>query len=163
MPSTHNETGLTRRGVLTGAAAAGMGVVAAGTLAACGDGGDPAGNGGPGGSGGPEGNGGATSGGSGSATSGGGLTVPVAEVPVGGAVIVGQTIVSQPVAGQFRAFSAVCTHEFCLISRVEAATVECTCHGSQFSAVDGSVLRGPAQRPLDGQTVTASGDTLTIS
>lgn len=141
MASTRNETGVTRRGVLAGAAAAGVGAVAAGALTACGDGGE----------------------GGGPATSAGPETVPAADVPIGGAVIVGQAIVSQPVAGEFQAFSAVCTHEFCLISRVQESTVECTCHGSQFSAFDGSVLRGPAQRPLEARTVSADGETLTIT
>jgi Rieske Fe-S protein len=141
MTSNQGRARVTRRGVLAGAAAVGVGTAAAGALAACGDG----------------------SGSDPSAQSTGPLTVPVADIPVGGAAIAGQVIVSQPSAGEFRAFSAVCTHEFCLISRVRDTTLECTCHGSQFSTTDGSVLRGPAQRPLDGRTVTVDGETLTVT
>jgi hypothetical protein len=47
-------------------------------------------------------------------------TVNASEVPVGGAAIVGDVVVSQPTAGSYKAFSAVCTHQNCLVSRVEA-------------------------------------------
>jgi Rieske Fe-S protein len=138
--------GMTRRGVLRGAAAVGVGTVAAGALAACsgGDGGAPAGRE-------P----------AGSATEP--VNVPAADVPVGSAAISGQVVVSQPTAGQFKAFSAVCTHEACLITRVQGATLECTCHGSTFSTTDGSVVRGPAQRALDPRTVSVAGDTITVT
>jgi nitrite reductase/ring-hydroxylating ferredoxin subunit len=130
---------LTRRGLLAGAAAVGVTAVGAGVLAGCG--------------------------GAGSArpSSTEPVTLPADQVPVGGAVIAGAVVVSQPTSGQFRAFSAVCTHQGCLVSRVQEATVECTCHGSTFSALDGAVLVGPAVRPLNSRTVTADGDTLTIT
>jgi Rieske Fe-S protein len=90
-------------------------------------------------------------------------TVSASEVPVGGAAIVGDVVVSQPTAGSYKAFSAVCTHQNCLVSRVEGTRITCACHGSQFSATDGSVITGPANRALIGRTVTATGDTLTIT
>ena len=64
---------------------------------------------------------------------------------------------------QFRAFSAVCTHQNCLVSRVREDSVECTCHGSLFSTLDGAVMRGPAGRPLVGRTVTVEGDKITVT
>ena len=91
------------------------------------------------------------------------VTVPLSSVPVGAVTIAGQVIVTQPSEGEFVAFSAVCTHEHCLISRVEADTVVCTCHGSTFSSADGAVVKGPAQRPLDPRTVTSDGVNLTIA
>jgi Rieske Fe-S protein len=91
------------------------------------------------------------------------VTVPVAQVPVGSAVVVGAVVVSQPTRGAFKAFSAVCTHEGCLVSRIDQDTAQCPCHGSLFSTVDGGVLRGPAQAPLAGRTVTVSGDTVTVN
>jgi nitrite reductase/ring-hydroxylating ferredoxin subunit len=136
------DRGITRRGVLAGAAAVGVGVGVAGMAAACGDG-----TGGPGGGGGDT----------------GPVSVPVAQIPVGGAAIVGQVVVSQPTQGEFKAFSAICTHEQCIISRVSGDTVECTCHNSLFSTVDGAPLRGPAARPLSERDVTVEGDTLTVS
>lgn len=51
--------------------------------------------------------------------------------------------------GALHAVSARCTHLGCLVSfnRAERAW-ECPCHGSRF-AVDGSVLQGPAVKPLE--------------
>lgn len=47
----------------------------------------------------------------------------------------------------FDAFSMVCTHEGCLTEIRNAERFECPCHLSRFAA-DGSVINGPAQRPL---------------
>lgn len=132
---------VSRRQVLSGAAAAGVGVVGTQVLAACGF----------------------AQAGAGTPADTGPVTVPAANVPVGSAAIVGQVIVSQPTEGQFKAFSAVCTHESCLISQVRGTTLICPCHNSTFSTVDGSVLGGPARRPLGTRTVTEQGGTLTVT
>ncbi len=51
--------------------------------------------------------------------------------------------------GVLHSLSATCTHLGCIVHFNEAETAwECPCHGSRF-AVDGSVLNGPANRPLD--------------
>ena len=86
-----------------------------------------------------------------------------AKVPVGSAAIVGQVVVSQPTAGSYKAFSAVCPHQGCLVSRVEGTQITCVCHGSAFSATDGSVLSGPSPRGLTSKSVTVNGDSLTIA
>lgn len=138
--SIHEETSVTRRAVLTGAAA--VGVTAA--LAACGSGGD---------------------GGTGAGSGGGPATVSAADVPVGGGKILTaqSVVVTQPTAGTYKAFSAVCTHQGCVVSGVANSTIICACHNSQFSAADGSVMTGPATRALAAKTVSVSGDTLTVS
>lgn len=82
-----------------------------------------------------------------------------ADVPVGSGIIVGETIITQPVAGDFKAFSAVCTHSGCLINAVADGTINCPCHGSKFS-LDGAVVRGPAARPLTEETITVQGDSI---
>lgn len=82
-----------------------------------------------------------------------------ADVPVGSGIIVGETIITQPVAGDFKAFSAVCTHSGCLINAVADGTLNCPCHGSKFS-LDGAVVRGPAARPLTEETITVQGDSI---
>jgi Rieske Fe-S protein len=48
----------------------------------------------------------------------------------------------------FMALNATCTHMHCEAVYVAAsADYECGCHGSRYN-IDGSVLRGPTQRPL---------------
>jgi Rieske Fe-S protein len=149
-----------RRIVLTGLAAAGLAVP---ILAGCGSGTDGSvgsgdGQADPGTSGGGT-SGGGTSGGG----SGGGIKT--SEIPVGGGRIFSsrKIVVTQPTAGQFKAFSAVCTHQGCLVSRIASGHIDCTCHGSEYSIEDGSVEVGPAPRALPEKTVTVTGDTLTVS
>ncbi|MDQ0380090.1 FAD-dependent oxidoreductase [Amycolatopsis thermophila] len=50
--------------------------------------------------------------------------------------------------GQLREVSALCTHLGCVVAFNNAEkTWDCACHGSRF-ATDGSVIQGPATRPL---------------
>jgi nitrite reductase/ring-hydroxylating ferredoxin subunit len=77
-------------------------------------------------------------------------------VPVNGGVILDakKIVVTQPTAGTFKAFTAVCTHEACLVGSVKDGVISCPCHGSAYSAADGSVQNGPATRPLKEFSVT---------
>jgi Rieske Fe-S protein len=102
--------------------------------------------------------------GSSSVAGAGGTTVSTADVPVGGGVVLEgkQVVVTQPTAGTFKAFSAVCTHEGCLVSSVADGTISCPCHMGQFSATDGSVQGGPPPAPLAEAKFTLSGTTITI-
>jgi Rieske Fe-S protein len=79
-----------------------------------------------------------------------------AEIPVGGGAVfpVNRVVVTQPSSGQFRAFSAICSHEGCTVNQVADGTVNCPCHGSRFSISDGSVVRGPATHPLHPRSIT---------
>jgi Rieske Fe-S protein len=146
--------------------AAGMGLTLAGLgLAACSSSPATAAGGGV-----PNAGGGqsTTAGGSSTSAAGGGSsgnTVKVADVPVGGGVIM-QTasfVVTQPTAGTFKAFSSVCTHEGCPVSQIAGGAIICTCHNSRFSVADGSVISGPARRALAAAKVTRSGDSLVVS
>ncbi|VEG44333.1 Rieske Fe-S protein [Mycolicibacterium flavescens] len=85
----------------------------------------------------------------------------VADVPVGGGVIVDQTVVTQPTAGDFVGFSATCTHAGCTVRDVAGATINCPCHGSKFN-LDGTVANGPATRPLVSKPVTLQGDSIVL-
>ena len=38
----------------------------------------------------------------------------------------------------------------------------CPCHGSKFSATDGSVTNGPATQPLAAEPITVSGEQITL-
>jgi len=95
----------------------------------------------------------------------GGNTVSTGDIPVGGGVVLEakQVVVTQPTAGTFKAFTAVCTHEGCIVSSVADGTITCPCHMGQFSAADGSVTGGPPPGPLAEATFTVSGSTITVS
>lgn len=70
-------------------------------------------------------------------------------------------IVARPSADQVVCFSAICTHAGCTVAP-SGMKLNCPCHGSQFDALTGKVLQGPASRPLpeidvtvrDGEVVT---------
>lgn len=87
------------------------------------------------------------------------------DIPVGGGKIFGteKVVVTQPVAGQFRAFTALCTHAGCTVGSVSNGTINCPCHGSMFSISDGSVKGGPAPRPLPAKQVNVSGSNITVT
>ena len=91
------------------------------------------------------------------------ITVAKSDVPSGSGVIKGAFVVTQPTSGDYKAFSSTCTHQGCPVSQIQGETIMCNCHGSEFSIKDGSVLRGPADKPLAGAEVTADGDQLDVS
>ncbi|MFD5587077.1 Rieske (2Fe-2S) protein [Streptomyces sp. NPDC058733] len=75
---------------------------------------------------------------------------PEAEVPKGGAKLdrKNNVVVSRDSAGTLKAFSTICTHAGCPIAQLEGTRLTCNCHGSQFDATTGKVLRSPATEPL---------------
>jgi Rieske Fe-S protein len=81
------------------------------------------------------------------------------EIPVGGGKIytAAKVVVTQPARGQYKAFSAVCTHVGCIMSAVTNGTIDCPCHGSQFKITNGAVITGPAPSPLPAKQVEIVG------
>lgn len=142
-----------RRGVLAGAGAAGAGVLGVAVLGGCAS----AGSGG--------GSGGAGSPGSVPSKIKGKVIAKKADIPVrGGKVFVDyKLVITQPAKGTFKAFSAVCTHQGCTVGDVDRNVIHCPCHGSEFSAEDGSVKQGPAKRQLKEFTVEENGDGLAVT
>ena len=84
------------------------------------------------------------------------------DIPVGGGkILTGQKIViTQPQAGSFDAFTAVCTHQGCLVATVSGGTINCPCHGSKFSIANGSVVNGPAASPLAPVSIKVQGTSI---
>jgi Rieske Fe-S protein len=149
---------LTRR-AFGGAALLG---VTAPVLAACGED-EPSASGGSGSSSTPSESGGeSSSGGSGGSGGAAGL-VAAADVPVAGGVILKdeELVVTQPSEGTFKGFSAICTHQGCLVADVSDGQINCSCHGSAFSAEDGSVVNGPASAPLEEVALKVQGGQVT--
>jgi Rieske Fe-S protein len=71
-------------------------------------------------------------------------------------------VVTQPDAGNFKAFSAICTHLGCLVSKVSDGAIYCPCYGSTFNIADGSVIIGPATQPLPPKNITEKDGVLTL-
>jgi Rieske Fe-S protein len=90
--------------------------------------------------------------------------VTTAEVPVGGGVVLTKkkVVVTQPTKGAFKCFTAVCTHQGCLVANV-SDTINCSCHGSRYSIADGSVVGGPAPSALAELPIVVEGDDLTLA
>ena len=91
----------------------------------------------------------------------------LSDIPVGGtlsATVEGKPLLlAQPTEGKVVCFSAICTHQGCVVGSVQNGKIVCPCHNSEFSATDGSVTQGPAMTALAAKTVSRSGDTLTVS
>jgi Rieske Fe-S protein len=134
----------TRRAALAGAGFAGL----AAALAACGQGST------------------GSSAGSGPGQAGGGSAAlaSTSEIPAGGGKVFSaeKVVVTQPAAGEFKAFSAVCTHLQCLVDKVASGTIDCPCHGSEFSVKNGSVVSGPAPSPLPAQAIKVAGGKISL-
>ncbi|NKX90795.1 QcrA and Rieske domain-containing protein [Nocardia coubleae] len=81
------------------------------------------------------------------------------DVPVGGGVIVGDIVITQPTAGAFVGLSATCTHAGCKVTSVKDGVIVCPCHGSRFE-LDGAVRGGPARNPLPTKPVRVEGDSI---
>ena len=81
------------------------------------------------------------------------------EIPEGGGTIFSHSklVVTQPEKGEYKAFSAACTHGGCTVQEVEDEVIRCLCHGSEFDVVSGEPLSGPAKEPLEPFTVTIDG------
>jgi Rieske Fe-S protein len=88
-----------------------------------------------------------------------------ADVPVGSGKVftAAKVVVTQPAKGEFKAFSAVCTHVGCLCNQVADGTINCPCHGSKFKITDGSVVAGPAPAPLAAAKITVSGGKILLT
>jgi Rieske Fe-S protein len=82
-----------------------------------------------------------------------------ADVPVGSGLIVDDVVLTQPSAGVFKAFSTVCTHAGCAVSKIAEGTIDCPCHGSKFN-LDGTVAKGPASRPLEPKPIAVEGTSI---
>lgn len=140
-----------RRSVMKAAALVVVPVAGVGTVAAC--------SSSKGGSGGSSGSGG--TGGSGN----GKVSVPSSSVPVGGGYVdkSNLVVVTQPESGVFKAFTAVCPHQGCTVANVADNQIVCPCHGSVFSAKDGSVVNGPATSGLGAMTAKVNGSNVDVA
>ncbi|MEV0301657.1 Rieske (2Fe-2S) protein [Streptomyces prasinus] len=97
--------------------------------------------------------------------SAGAALASTADIPEGGGKVFADSkvVVTQPTAGEFKAFSATCTHQGCAVKSVADGVINCPCHNSNFSIADGSVQSGPATKPLPAMEITVSGDAISLA
>ncbi|WP_030769468.1 MULTISPECIES: Rieske (2Fe-2S) protein [unclassified Streptomyces] len=83
-----------------------------------------------------------------------------ADVPVGGGKVFKEekVVVTQPKAGTFKCFTAVCPHQGCLVSKVADGSIDCVCHNSKFAVADGAKISGPAPKGLAEKKIKVAAD-----
>ncbi|MFJ5265435.1 Rieske 2Fe-2S domain-containing protein [Streptomyces sp. NPDC088387] len=138
--SLHPVAGPARRTVMAAAGAAGLSVA----LTACGSEDDSS---------------------SDAAPASGTVLGKISDIPEGGGKIFADqsVVVTQPTAGEFKAFSSKCTHQGCAVKDIANGVITCPCHNSEFSATDGSVKQGPATKPLPVAQITVEGDEIKLA
>ncbi|MFD7687183.1 Rieske (2Fe-2S) protein [Streptomyces sp. NPDC059781] len=162
--SLTSASGPARRTVVAAAGAAGLAVA----LTACGGSDDDTSNssvdsGSTGAS--PDGDGASGGGSGGGENAGADPLASTADIPEGGGKVFAdrKVVVTQPTAGEFKAFSATCTHQGCAVKSIADGLINCPCHNSNFSITDGSVQSGPATKPLPAVEIAVSGDSITLA
>jgi Rieske Fe-S protein len=87
------------------------------------------------------------------------------DIPVGGGKIFKdqKIVVTQPKKDEFKAFSAICTHQGCTVNAVANGTIDCPCHHSKYRIADGSVAGGPAPKPLPAEQIEVRGNSIRLA
>ncbi|HYX06446.1 MAG TPA: ubiquinol-cytochrome c reductase iron-sulfur subunit [Bacteroidales bacterium] len=70
-------------------------------------------------------------------------------------------IIAHTSADEYVALSDICTHQGCTVGFNGVSQFPCPCHGALYD-VNGSVLRGPATRPLKKYTTSLNGNSLRV-
>ncbi|MGC5566559.1 Rieske (2Fe-2S) protein [Streptomyces sp. FR-108] len=98
-------------------------------------------------------------------SAGGAALAKTTDIPEGGGKIFADqsVVVTQPTAGEFKAFSTVCPHQQQRVNSVDNGVITCPAHGSQFSVTDGAVKKGPATSGLTAANIKVSGDSITLA
>lgn len=101
----------------------------------------------------------------GSGGAGGAVLAKTADIPEGGGIVFAaqKVVVTQPRAGEFKAFSATCTHQGCAVKDVTDNVITCPCHNSTFDAATGSPTGGPATQPLPARQISVEGGAITLA
>jgi Rieske Fe-S protein len=99
------------------------------------------------------------------AASAAGDAIAQADIPVGGGRVFDalKVVITQPTAGDFKAFSAICTHQGCTVEDVSSDGITCPCHGSTFDIATGAVTKGPATKALPTKSVTLGSNGITVT
>ncbi|WP_435745127.1 Rieske (2Fe-2S) protein [Nocardioides sp. SYSU DS0663] len=90
---------------------------------------------------------------------------PASDIEVGGGAVYPdeEVVITQPSEGEFKAFSAICTHQGCTVIEVSDEGIVCPCHNSIFAITDGSPQGGPATTALAERPVRVADGQLFLS
>jgi Rieske Fe-S protein len=107
----------------------------------------------------PNGSNGSTGDPSSSSSGGSNELTPTSAIPKGGGKVFAdqEVVVTQPTSGDFKCFTAVCTHMGCIVHDVSGGTINCACHGSMYNIATGAVEGGPAPAPLAAKPIKVQG------
>jgi nitrite reductase/ring-hydroxylating ferredoxin subunit len=92
----------------------------------------------------------------------------VGDIPEGSVVLLdlqGTQVAVAKVEGRLFAFDDACTHRGCSLTpgEFDGLSIKCPCHASIFRVTDGSVVAGPATRPLRTYEVQLADGSFSIS
>lgn len=154
---TRTDAGVARCGpcvarrTVVGAALAGVGLLAGGCAVYGGDSAAPAGDAAA-----------PATGTGGEAPATGAVLAALSDLPVGEGLVLADegVVLTRPDEDTVLGFSSVCTHAGCNVNEVADGLIKCPCHGSTFSAEDGSVTGGPAPSPLAAVGVRIDGESV---
>jgi Rieske Fe-S protein len=95
---------------------------------------------------------------------GGEVLTSTSDIEVGGGAVFAdqEVVVTQPSQGEFKCFTAICSHQGCLVSDVSDGTINCDCHGSRYDIETGDVVQGPATFALAEEQISVSGDQISL-
>ena len=90
-----------------------------------------------------------------------GEALAATDFPVGGGVVVasssqGPVVVTHPTDTDYKGFNARCPHAGCTVAEVLENTIICNCHGSTFDGSTGDRLEGPAPTGLEPVAIQVS-------
>lgn len=88
------------------------------------------------------------------------------EIPAGEGKVVsvsGEPVILINLAGEIKAFSAICTHFSCIVEWEAAGQyILCPCHDGRFNPVTGAVISGPPPAPLPSVGVLIEGEDIYV-
>lgn len=92
-----------------------------------------------------------------------GVLARTSDVPVGGGVVSGETVIVQPTADEFAAFSAVCPHRGTIVDAPnDEGVIICPNHRSEFG-IEGELLKGPAETGLTEVDIIVEDGEITLA
>ncbi|MFX0538724.1 Rieske (2Fe-2S) protein [Ornithinimicrobium sp. Y1847] len=94
----------------------------------------------------------------------GSVRLSIADIEVGGTHYYPDVrmLVSHPDESTYLALDARCPHQGCAVNGIKGQVLTCPCHGSTFDAATGEVTMGPAEEGLAVLDSSVEGDEIVV-